>query len=37
MGIEAITVIMGENPVLVDVKGVFRDEMDPKKICYKKP
>jgi len=29
--------LMEENPVLVDVKGVFRDEIDPKKICYKKP
>ena len=27
---------MSLNPVLVDVKGVFRDEVDTEKICYKK-
>jgi len=36
MGPEAMLGLMGENPVLVDVKGVFRDDVDPAKICYKK-
>jgi len=36
MGPERMMDLMGENPVLVDVKGVFRDDVDAEKICYKK-
>jgi len=36
MGPVAMLGLMGENPVLVDVKGVFRDEVSIEKICYKK-
>ena len=36
MGLDTMMELMAENPVLVDVKGVFRDEVDTEKICYKK-
>jgi UDPglucose 6-dehydrogenase/UDP-N-acetyl-D-galactosamine dehydrogenase len=36
MGINEVSAMMGSNPVLIDVKGIYSDESCPKNMIHKK-
>jgi UDP-N-acetyl-D-mannosaminuronate dehydrogenase len=36
MGIIEVSAMMGSNPVLIDVKGIYSDESCPKNMIHKK-